>query len=85
MGNHHAEEDIEEAERRASEAERAVRATWDALPANQKMDALERRLAMINARAVRVLNQVGFGDVFADLRRELQVIVEHSRNYRSPL
>ena len=85
MGNHHAEEDLEDAERRNDENARIVKDTWDNMPPQQKVDALERRLAMINERAVSLRDQIGYGNVFGDLRSVVAIIVEHSRNYRSPL
>ena len=85
MGNHHAEEDLEDARRRDEQAARSALETWNNLPAQQKVDMLERRLAMINERAVMLRDQIGFGCVFSDLRQQLHALVEHSRNYRSPI
>jgi len=83
MGNHYDPRDEDEKDLIASEHERAIRDRWDNLPAEQKVFALERSLAMVNERAVSIRDQIGHGNVLADLRHHLHVIVEVSRNYRS--
>ena len=85
MGNHHAEEDLEHAEREAQRAIKRRDDAWHKLPAEVRMQHLENCLAVINEKAVEVRDQIGFGAVFAQLRSDLQSIVESSRDYRGKL
>jgi hypothetical protein len=85
MGNHHAEDDLEHAERETQRAIKERDEAWHKLPAEIRLQHLENCLDVINEQAVAIRDQIGFGAVFAHLRSDLQSIVEASRDYRGKL
>lgn len=85
MGNHHAEDDLEDADRERQRRIDRRDDAWQKLPSEVRMQHLENCLAVINERAVALRDQIGFGALLSGLRSELQTIVETSRDYRGKL
>ena len=85
MGNHHAEEDLDDAERAMQRAIARRDDAWQKLPSEVRMQHLENCLGVINEKAVALRDQIGFGALLSGLMSELQAIVETSRDYRGKL